>query len=295
MTETSTKFLKLLFNEGETVCVSPDKYGYYSINQTNLNGNVTLVSPSERVTPKIITESDINLISINPIKGFRRDENVTAFRTFLVEIDTGSLEEQKEYIESFGMPRSACVFSGNKSLHYAIVLDQDLSGIKEWQFFNDWILNILQKADQQIKNPSRSIRFPGNVRNNGKKQIQSLIELNGRVKYTDLLTWLFKYENLAPEKKKKDEEEFDGMILGEVDFNRIPPYLLKQLENGIDTDRNATWFSISCKLAERGFQLHGIIDFLEQFYQEERDFTRKEWEGCIKSAYKRIKGGLYDS
>ncbi|WP_214676866.1 hypothetical protein, partial [Escherichia coli] len=83
-------------------------------------------SPKEDKDVRFIKEDRINLIAINPIKGWRRDDQVTAFRTFLIELDDGSLEEQSKYVKEMDMPFTACIFSGNKSLHFAITLDQDL-------------------------------------------------------------------------------------------------------------------------------------------------------------------------
>ena len=114
MKEITESFLKLLFNEEETVCVSNGKFGYHSVSQ-NLD-KITLVSPSDKVGDQCITEEDINLVAINPISGFRRDENITAYRTFLMEFDEMSLSDQRTYVEKLDMPYSICIFSGNKSI-----------------------------------------------------------------------------------------------------------------------------------------------------------------------------------
>lgn len=284
----SADFLKLLFNPGETICVSSNKYGYHSIEQSSLDGEICLISPNEETAPITVLEKDIVLVAINPIKGYRRDENVTAFRSFLVEVDTGSLEEQKEYIESSGMPRSFCVFSGNKSLHYAIVLDEDFPDISSWRFFNQWILNILKNADQQVKNPSRSIRFPGNKRSDGKKLTQALVEMKGRVKQEDFLRWIYSHPDKKPIKEKKIM--MGDFYQGALDITKIPQDVLDILYNGITENRNGTWFYVACRIAKLGFEMNNVINYLQQYYQEETDFKRKEWEGCIKSAYKRVLG-----
>lgn len=283
-------FLKLLFNEGETVCVSPYKYGYHSVEQAELSGDIHLISPNEEKAPIIIQESDINLIAINPIKGYRRDGNVTAFRTFLIEMDTGTLEEQKKYIEESKIPYSACVFSGNKSLHHAIVLKEDLPDISAWRFYNQWILNILNKADQQLVSPSRSIRFPGNVRNDGKKLMQSLVSMNGRIEEEEFFKWIYQFEDKKPIKKRKLIK--GDVYSGALDINKIPKDVTELLDGGVMENRNATWFYIACRIAKLGFEVDNVVNYLETFFQEEKDFKRKEWESCIKSAYKRVRGDL---
>ena len=288
MTEMTQNFVSLLFNPGESICVSPNKYGYHSVEQEDLNGEISLISPKESIAPKAISESDINLIALNPIKGYRRDENVTAYRTFLVEIDTGPLEEQKKYIEESGLPYSVCIFSGNKSLHYGIVLDEDLPSLSVWRWCNKWILNILTQADQQVKNPSRSIRFPGNKRHDGKQLIQAMVDCQGRVKKADFFNWLGKHEDKKPRKEKKIHT--GDFIIGMPDFTKIPPDVAAIYQGGVSDNRNATWFYIGCRLAKIGFNDIQAINFLEQYFQEESDFKRREWETCLKSAYKRVIG-----
>jgi len=289
MTEMTSNFLNLLFDPGEQICVSSNKYGYHSIEQKDVNDSITLISPNEDFGPSVIKESDINLIAVNPIKGFRKDENVIKFRSFMVEIDTGSLEEQKKYIEESQLPYSACIFSGNKSLHYAITLDEALPNIDQWRFYNQWLLNVLPKTDQQIKNPSRSIRFPGNIRKNGKKMVQALVDIKGRVSQEQFFKWLFAHEDKKPIQRR---EKYVS-ILGMPDLSRIPDEVHKTIARGVNENRNATWFYIACRFAEAGFTEYSAMDYLSKAFQEDKDFKAREWEGCIKSAYKRIHGDQY--
>lgn len=283
MKETSVEFLKLLFNEGEQICVSDCKGGYHSISQ-DLDKNIVLVSPKEEKEPRAIKEDDINLIAINPIQGWRRDENVTAFRTFLVEVDDGSLPQQLNYIKDMGMPYSACVFSGNKSLHFAITLDQDLPTYDLYYDVAEWILNIMDKADRVTKNPSRSIRFPNNRRKDGKKLLQALVEIKGRVKYTELAKWLQKYPQHNPAEKRKYKKHTTTKTIG-----GIPAWVLIKLREGIDESkgRNNEWFSIAMELAKVGYTDEEMIESFSQFFIPERDFSQREWETIMKSAYKR--------
>ena len=119
MKELSRQFLSTLFMPGEEVCFSPDKYARKSVPWESLGPEMVLESQGEKVKEKYrytkVSEDDIILVAINPIKGEKEDANVTAFRTFLVEIDDGDIYEQKQYIDVLKMPYSVCVFSGNKS------------------------------------------------------------------------------------------------------------------------------------------------------------------------------------
>lgn len=283
MKESSMEFLKLLFNEGEQICVSDCKGGYHSISQ-DLDKEIVLVSPKEDKMPRTIKEDDINLIAINPINGWRRDDNVTAFRTFLVEVDDGELPEQLAYIKNMKMPFSACVFSGNKSLHFAITLDQDLPTYELYYDVAEWILNIMNKADPMTKNPSRSIRFPNNKRKDGRKLTQALVEMNGRVKYTDLAKWLQQYPEHNPAEIRKHKK-----VTSTKNIGGIPAWVLLKLREGIDESRgrNNEWFSIAMELAKAGYTDDQMVEYTQEFFTPERDFGQREWETIMRSAYKR--------
>jgi hypothetical protein len=284
MREMTEQFLNLLYDPGESFCISPNKYGYHSVQKEDLDGEIKLLSPSEKMGDALITEDEILLAAINPIKGYRVDRNVTAHRSFLVEIDDGTLESQKEYIEKSGLPYSVCVYSGNKSLHYGIVLKYELPR-SAWKHIAQWILNILTLADQQVKNPSRSIRFPGNKRKDGRQLVQSLVDIKERVDVEDLFDWLNKFPDKKPVQRirKKVSGKFPSI-------NNIPKKVIKTIEDGIEDNRNSTWFWVACYWASANFDLDVTINALERFYEEDSDFQRREWEGCIKSAFKHIQG-----
>ncbi len=282
MKTTTRSFLNLLFNPNESFCVSSDQYSYHSINQKDLN-NIALISPNEKIKPKIITENDIELVAINPINGFRNDSNVTNYRSFLVEVDDLSLPDQLKYIKVMKMPYSVCVFSGNKSLHFGIVLKEDLTCEYIWRVINQWILNIMKKADQNTKNPSRCIRFPENQRKNGKQLIQKLVEIKERISQEELFIWLNKYEDLKPKNKFRVKSKPLRMI----NFNTLPKWIKNELTQGVYVNRSNTWFSIGCYLAQNTFESDDqAIEFLGHYFNEEKDFKEKEFINVIKSAYK---------
>lgn len=286
MKKTSQDFLELLFNPDEEICVSYNQYGYHSVKQTDLGGDIVLKSPSDKVDDETINEYDINLIAMNPITGFRSDKNVTGLRTFLVEMDDGSIESQREYIKSMGMPYSVCVFSGNKSLHYGITVDEDFINIAQWRTLAQWILNIMSLADPMTKNPSRSIRFPDNIRKDGKQLKQGLVELKGRIPRDELLIWVHKYPQCKP-KPKKDvyAERADIPVVSEGD---MPDWLYYKLRDGVVYERNGTWFKYGCAMANQGFDIHQTIELFNKFYVEEMDFNREEWINCIESAFRTV-------
>lgn len=284
MNENGEKLLNLLFNEGEEVCVSPDEFGYMSIPLSEIfMGGFTLSPQTEKQVPRNCSPSDIVLVAINPIKGPRKDETVTAYRTFMVELDTGDLGEQYEYVKSKNMPYSACVFSGGKSLHYAITLDQDLPSYKIWRFYAEWILRVMERADQQTKNPSRGIRMAGNLRNGNEMR---LIDMKTRIPLDQLKNWLSGYSGLMPV-----ERERPVIITQEPNLDILPEWVKTELTTGIDVSkgRNNRWFAIGYECGLHGWDEDATLDALGYFFSEESSFGRKEWSSAVKQGVKKAR------
>lgn len=187
------KLLDLLFNSHETVCSSPNVYATRSKSQLE----VTI---------------DDAFVTVNPVNGFRRVADVTAFRSFLVEVDPknwDSLNEhersqilnwQREYIKRSGLPVSACIFSGNKSLHYLIVLDVPFYDNEEYKFHFRWLANILEEIDVQAGNAIAGVRVPGHRRSETGK-IQRLEFVGTRIVKSDFVAFLEKHLDAKPRSK----------------------------------------------------------------------------------------------
>jgi hypothetical protein len=204
-------------------------------------------------------------------------------------MDEGSLEEQLEYMEAFSFKKSAIVYSGGKSLHYLISLADVTLTAEQWRFLNQWVLNILSKADQQVKNPSRKTRFPGHLRDG--KTIQELKVVGERLPYKDLIAWLIQFPEKRPDWKpertlEKRERLYRNFFNG--NYREVPRWLRSKLEEGVDFNRNQTWFNYSCILAEAGFDEFEILEIFEDYFLVERDFTQRELETCVRSAVERI-------
>jgi hypothetical protein len=264
MKKITNKFLNLFFNQGEEICFSANKYAYPSEPQNNINEEKTV------------------LVAINPIKGQRKDENVTAYRTFMVECDDMGLREQLNYIKDSGFPFSYCCFSGNKSLHFALVLDHDIPSDHIYRHTYQWILNILEKADQKTKNPSRSIRFPNVIRPDTGKQ-QSIYYIGERISLEKLSEWLNKFPHKMPEVLSRPRGRSQT-----PNFEGIKPWVAQSLIIGIhnmEGSRNQRWMSIGCEFALNGYDLDSTIYYLEQFFQEQSDFKQREWLTAVKSGW----------
>lgn len=282
MRKTTEQFLKLFFNPEETICVSDCQGGYHSISQKDFDSGITLISPKEDKVPRTTSEERIQLVAINPVNGWRRDENTTAYRTFMVECDDMNLKEQLEYIKKMEFPFSYCCFSGNKSLHFALVLDQDLPSDHIYRYTYQWILNILDKADQKTKNPTRSIRFPDVVRSETGK-VQALYKIGERISIETLNNWLNKYPHKKPEVSSQSKPRSQH-----PNFEGIKPWVAQALIQGIhnmEGSRNQRWMSIGCEFALNGYDLDATLYYLEQFFEEQSDFKHNEWKTAVTSGW----------
>jgi len=262
--DTSRQFLDLFFNEGEKICFSANKYAYPSEPQENLNDEATI------------------LVAINPIEGQRADGNVVSYRTFMIELDDMSLENQMEYVKRTEFPYSYCCFSGNKSLHFALVLDYDIPSDHIYRHTYQWILNIMEQADQQTKNPSRSIRFPNVMRPDSGKE-QRLVHMGNRISLKTLSKWLNKYPHKAPKPliRKKGRS-------AKANIQGVKTWAKNALKDGVHTmdgSRNKTWMSLGCEFALNGFDIDDTIYYLEGYFEEQVDFNEREWLTAVKSGW----------
>jgi hypothetical protein len=274
--------LDLMFSPNETVCISDSKYATHAIPISSiLGGEVVLVSPNAKVPTKIVSVRKLTHLALNPIKGFRKDSTCTAFRTFLWECDLGSAKSQWDYVRKLEIPYSAAVFSGNKSIHFVTVLDQDIDE-KTYRLLFKWANAIGTLFDDQCGNPSRCVRVPGNVRPETGK-VQKLIEIKEKVKLDDFMAWLNRYPDLRP----KEQEEIKKDLTGEKDYDRLSRWATNQLKYGIDlsSGRNKAWFSLGCDLAKSGYSEDEAVEILEQYFQEEHDFKHREFLSAIKSGF----------
>jgi hypothetical protein len=273
--------LNLMFEPEDEVCVSNSQWAYHSLPQsTVLSGDIPLVSPNKKVPTQRVAAEDLTLLCINSVLGFRKDDNVQSCRTFLWEADVGSLSSQIQYTKALKLPTSLAVFSGNKSVHFATVLEEPVD-IKTYRLLYQWALNIGTLYDQNCKNPSRCIRIPGAIRSDTGK-VQQLINLGSRIKLDEFMSYLNKYEHLRP----KEREERKGLT-SERDYDKLSEWCRCQFKDGIDFSkgRNKAFFALSCDLAKSGYTELEAEEILEQYFVEEHDFKYKEFLITIKSAF----------
>ena len=256
-------FLEALFNPGESTCFTD-------------SGKGTLVEP---VFSK---GTATQFFSVNPLDTDRRDLNVTAFRTFLIECDRMPQDEQLAYIRGLGMPWTTCVDSGGKSVHFTICLAQDLADEASYRQFAARIHRAVEKADHTTKNPSRLSRLGGALRDNGKEQ--RILGIRGRVSHGMLENWLSTFPEAKHELKLAGPVAAGYGVLSQKTLDFVFSGLLSV------EGRNNSLFMAACEFYRAGFTIQKAGGFLAQafdFNGKDRDFAVREFEETILSAYRR--------
>lgn len=207
-----TEFYNTLFDKEDWVCFGQSEYDieswpyYAAIEKPGMNFQFLTVNPMKEWTTRSV-------------------DNVTKFRTMLFEIDEDSnkekvpLEIQVEIIKQSGLPYSTAVFSGGKSIHWLISVDEPFRNKNLYRMHWLAIASILNqcavnlgyklKFDSAVKNPSRYTRVPGSIRNDNKK-LQKLITVKGRVSRYKLSQWIEangeNVNNYKPKEYKLDHD-----------------------------------------------------------------------------------------
>ena len=171
LSKVNMEFFNTLFNENENVCFGRTLYD-------------TAASPVNKV-PR-----NCEFFTLNPIRTRRKGEDVTAFRNILIELDKDSIKKQLNRIKKIGVPYTSLVFSGGKSIHCIISLEQPLKDREEFTRYIllAWTAYGFKKIDKNCKDPARFTRFPNSVRVDTGK-IQELLELKERIPNELFLNW----------------------------------------------------------------------------------------------------------
>lgn len=123
----------------------------------------------------------------------RADVNVTKLRSILVEFDERELIDQVNYVQGSEMPYSVLTFSGGKSFHFIISLEQPVDTLTEYRQLVDRVYSALggkaEGLDESTKNPSRLSRTPDAIRQPS-GVVQALVDVRARVPRVELESWL---------------------------------------------------------------------------------------------------------
>lgn len=280
MKPTVTDFLSVLFRPGEATCYAKNAEG-------------TTVFPIE--TPPWW----VQFFSINPIhptqdfevieeyhapdRPRRADANVTAFRNILIELDKMPLEQQRPYMESFGVPWSTCVFSGGKSYHFIISMSEPFADRREYELIVAWLHNILKEADHATKNPSRLSRFPGVTRVD-KGKMQELIEVRGSVTPEALYAFLSRFQGaMPPPAPVVAATELPEGEKGHLS-HRTRRFLMHGAEEG---QRNIELHQAARDMHQNGWTLDEAEPLLFRAVQHMPGFSEKEFLVTIRGAFRK--------
>jgi hypothetical protein len=171
-----SRYMTALFNPGETVCLGKFNRAtkVYELSYAMESGWPAFVSA-------------------NPIKDARLDANVTAHRNLVIEFDQGTLKEQAEIIASRGLPYTTLTFSGGKSLHAVVALQDSLPDEAAYRKLFRTINDILWMIDNSCINPSRLTRI-GGATHPEKRVEQKLIDVRRRISLDELHSWISRFE-----------------------------------------------------------------------------------------------------
>lgn len=284
MRNETKQLLELLFNPGEEIYATPDKFASVK----NDDGTWKLYRPS--IKQENIDDINTRFLTINPLSGdTRNDRNVTAFRSFLFEMDNIPVLDQRKFVRDLNIPFSVCVFSGGKSLHYVLTLDEDIPNIAVYRFYYEWFLKTIPHADQTTKNPSRGMRFPGVIRpDTGKKQ--TLVEIRERVPIAKFIDYLNRFDGMQP----KIQEQIPREHIPFEDAEMMADWCKVGLANGFEFNngRNIGWFSVGYEFAKCGYDIDTTLGILESRYNEESDFRKEEWLQAVKKGHRQAREKL---
>jgi hypothetical protein len=256
------KFLRTLFNSDEQVCTG-NMYDVVVHDQLHCHGN---------------------FISINPLKDKRADANVTAYRNFLIEMDEPSLsmKEQMDAVFHQGLPFSTATWSGGKSVHFIVSLQEELDETT-WRRWAEALIRAIPGADPATKNPSRFTRLPGSFRRD-KQTSQDLLYAGSRIPNT--IVEEFVKPHIRTE--MPDYRALYNELRGVTGLDAAHP-MTKAFIAGThpcSIGRNNALFRSACDLRDVGMSLEEIGGLLHEPAQQ-LGLSDKEIIQTIKSAYAR--------
>jgi hypothetical protein len=164
--------LRVLFGEGETIRICRDAKQWQ---RADFLDRESLI---RQMDAGLLGANKTNgaLIGLNPRKEKDgTDKGCSAFRHLLLEADKLSVEQQWAILRASGLPISAVIHSGNKSLHAWVRLDAETKEDFDAKAKKVFSLNLLRDFDAATKNAGRLARLPGLARG---EKVQKVIALN---------------------------------------------------------------------------------------------------------------------
>lgn len=187
-------FFNTLFDNGQSTCFTYSPYGTFT---KLVSDFISQPDRSQYFCINALSELDVNFANSNSKnaalnKGRRASSNVICYRNFLIECDGIDLDSQIKHIKESGIPFSTAVFSGSKSIHLIVSLENPVATMAEYKTM--WLriaaaFNGLHNyADSSTSDCARLSRIPNALRDNG--NIQELLKVTKRISDETIYSWL---------------------------------------------------------------------------------------------------------
>jgi hypothetical protein len=251
------KWMECVFDAGEQVCISNSPYETRTQDMAAIGLELS------------------QYITINPLRkgGYRKDTNVKRFRTLLFEIDELPIQEQIPLMKQSGLPYSTCLFSGNKSYHFLLVLKDELQDRTEydayWRAIAKALLDDNVPIDRATKNPSRFTRAPFAERDG---VVQAVHEVNGRISLTEVDAWL-KTKGIdakrfiKPRTLNPNTQGYNVSADTKTKIEYVEKYFMKNMEY-VQGNKNTWQFTFARCLKNTGIsreEIHNIFLTYDKF------------------------------
>jgi hypothetical protein len=265
--ELRRRYWRALFDADDCVCVAKYPGG-------------TSLRPAAALAAALLPWAQFVGINAFASGSRRADRNVSRHRSFLLEFDRHALDEQRRLVDDAGLPWTACVFSGNRSLHFIVTLAEPVTA-DAYRRTAAALLAAFPDADRACGNPSRLSRYPGAMRLETGKE-QELLAVKERVAPSALAAWLAARPR--------------GVTLAAAPkpvVCRLRNRTLGFLAAGAEANRNLETFMAACDFAENGYsqaealaRLSEVLPLLAR--QKDHPFTAQEMAAAVASAYRRV-------
>ena len=249
----TTQFYEILFDKGELTVFGQNVYA---------TKPEAVFGGTNKETYEFFVINPIKKMSTRSIRG------VQHYRNFMFEIDNDEsgvpvpLEKQKEIITEAQLPWSTCTFSGNKSLHWIVSMEQPVADAIEYRIYWQMMVEILNRTakrlgynlvfDSNVKDPSRFSRAANSERKD-KREKQELSGVRSRISTETILKWFsdneIRFEDYIPKPTKFDISEINTNANDDEKFDYIIHILMKNQEY-VKGNMNAWQFTFS-RLARR--------------------------------------------
>lgn len=243
--------------------------------------------------PQPYSESCL-FFALNPLLNYgggASNENVAAHRNFLFEMDGPTLVTQVKQLETKRqLPFATKVFSGNKSWHYIVALEEDVGPQKYaeyWQLLK-YILRDTE-VDMTASNPSRLTRCPGGLR--GGDVVQRIGSVGRRISVVEWERWLLQHPTNYAKSfvyYSSAKERIEGARAAR-DAGRVegaePAWVVELLDGGIGRIGEGVRHKTIVAAAVSGASLELLVDLSLALGKDEEEAVR-----CYEWAERRLVG-----